>query len=813
MSLISNTELEKALAEKQYDKAINIYLKANEIGSNRLKTLSKAVDLATDPSVSEKTVKKLQESLIGALTFNPPKEWLEHSFDYLIKVIPAILPEPLERANCYSEFAKHLESASSSLGKQGFLLAGEQYKLAKNYKDARTAYQHINEFSSINTIYLLELQDFVDELEVSQAINLFNEYFEWNNKYSYISSKQLLENWIEISNQTLNVLGDASNLPKNKKNIVHNDVIFLMQKDVWQWAVKLHMVNLSLWRSYFNLAIRQQNFSQVDYWIEQSIINKLHSKDELGLHIISQFSNISTGAVIQLSSLIITRFGDTSAVLKKLVAQLEIVVTKVELVESRLDIANLIIRLYQDLEETQKYMMWKIERVELLYRTHNKEAAFKEIHDIQTRITGDREFINLVDQHILDIAKFLTQSKNFNDAENVFEILINLYTSINDSIAAGKIYGEEANLFFGLEHKNANDILNRSMKLLSGHPIEAGFIQEKIGENLFHNGRENIANDFFVEANKFFHQDESLGKEAASNLGKILVNLSRQLLQDKKRRKFYDQYYDLAEKIFIDWGLANQFASDLLFEVKRLIEGHADTEAINTIAIRTGKQIENSGDIFRLVSMLSDYSTELLEKRDIPASSLISQTILGVLEEHNSMVLIKEFGLKLALAFFDLEEVVIGDDILEHVITVYENDQEFQIAGDALYKAGLVLAKAKGHDQAVARIGRAVTFYEDTNNSRAIENEVIKCLDLARQLSDKNKDEGQLYISKANDIIENTDADISETTLNMAYANYSEHLLQKSQSIVQQTALPRRKHQKKQLFAKKTKNTDDSLNI
>ena len=813
MSLIPDTELEKALTEKQYDKAINIYLKMSDGSSNRLEILNKVLDLAEHPSVSTKTTKKIYESLFGALVLNPPKDWLEKSFSYVIKTTPNISSDSLDKAHYYIEFAKALEKMSSNFSKQGFILAGEQYSFAKAFRDARTVYQHINESSSINDLYLLELQELCVELDISSAINLFNEYFEWNSKCSFTSSKILLETWIKISNQALNLLSNESALPKNKMKINCSDLIILIQKDIWQRSLQLNMADLTLWTAYFDLAFKQQILPLIDYWIEQSLVNKLHSKTDLGLFIIDHFNEANISNIIQLSSFLVIRFEDSKAVLEKLVAHLEVIIEKTDLIELKLEATNLIIKLYQLLEEKQKNLIWKIKHVELLYRNRSKEEAFKEIQDIQTRISGDHNFITLLSPYFLAIAKFLTQSKNYPDAEEVFESLINLYNSINDRIAAGRIYGEEASLFFETERKNANDILNKSMQLLSSYPIEAGLVQQKIGENLFNIGRENLANNYFVSSNKYFQQDKSMGREMASNLGKLLVNLSRQLLQDKKRRKFYDHYYDLAEKIFIEWGLASQFASDLLFEIKRVIEAHTDTEAINTIAIKTGKHIENSGDFLRLTAMLYDYSSALIEKGDISNGALISQTIFAILEEHESSKLIKEFGLKIALTFFDIKEVIIGDDMLERVISFYEDDKEFQAAGDALYKAGLILVMVERHEQAVATFGRATSFYEEANNSKAIEDIIVKCLDIAKQLSDKNKVEGQLYISKANEIIENTNTEISETTLNSAYSNYTEYLLQQSQSMIHQTTMPRRKHKKKEWFDKTQKDSNDSRHI
>lgn len=160
------------------------------------------------------------------------------------------------------------------------------------------------------------------------------------------------------------------------------------------------------------------------------------------------------------------------------------------------------------------------------------------------------------------------------------------------------------------------------------------------------------------------------------------------------------------------------------------------------------------------------------------------------------------------LEFFKIQgAAIVGDDLLNDVISIFEDKNDYKSAASVLSEAGLLIHKLKRHEHAVAVLGRAVSYYLELENegNKHIESIIIKMLDIARELASNNDENSQFYIKKVNDITKTTGIQVEGYGAQAAHSSYTEQLINLSTIRVRSNIKKfGRKHKKKrQFFGKK----------
>ena len=102
MSLTDNPDINNAIENKEFDKAVNLYLKIkDEDNSIRLKAISAAINLSNN-DLSEKSHKKIVAAVTEALTLNPDVEWSTKAYNYFLATIKNLNLNEIDKAKNFT---------------------------------------------------------------------------------------------------------------------------------------------------------------------------------------------------------------------------------------------------------------------------------------------------------------------------------------------------------------------------------------------------------------------------------------------------------------------------------------------------------------------------------------------------------------------------------------------------------------------------------------------------------------------------------------------------------------------------------------
>ena len=153
--------------------------------------------------------------------------------------------------------------------------------------------------------------------------------------------------------------------------------------------------------------------------------------------------------------------------------------------------------------------------------------------------------------------------------------------------------------------------------------------------------------------------------------------------------------------------------------------------------------------------------------------------------------------------------LLIAEDVISRVSDYLEENEHFSDLGSLLIETGKFLFRRKMFEQSVTYFERGLNFYVEIGDKEIITEELTNILELARRLAVKNNEYSINYIELANRISKDADIDLKNNpNAQLAYQSYSEHLLKKSKTMVEERIVrPGRLHKKKRdlssLFKKK----------
>jgi tetratricopeptide (TPR) repeat protein len=189
-------------------------------------------------------------------------------------------------------------------------------------------------------------------------------------------------------------------------------------------------------------------------------------------------------------------------------------------------------------------------------------------------------------------------------------------------------------------------------------------------------------------------------------------------------------------------------------------------------------------------------------------------TYLKILIEFNNKLEIIRRSKNIVSRFFDKKEptfTIIAEDIISQTSDYLEDIDDLDSLGEVLIETGHFLFRRKNFEQSVAYLERGLNYYLDTGNKEQVIDEISKILDLARRLAVKNNEYAKNYIELANRVSIEMGIDLkNDVNAQLAYQSYSEHLLKKSKTMVEERKVqPGRRHKRKRdlstLFKKKEK--------
>ena len=608
MSLNDNPDINNAIENKEFDKAVNLCLKIkDEDNSSRLIAISAAINLSNN-DLSEKSHKKIIAAINDALTLNPDEEWSTKAYNYMLNAVQNVNISEIDKAKNFLIISDFIEQKSTGLGKDGYIKAGNEYHKILQFELAKESYDKAKQYDRSFFMFQEDIKYNFQEYNISKAINILDKFIQWNKNIDYKNRDVIFEFWYEETNKILETLVNTELFLNLKKKIKREDSITVLHESIWEQALAVNKISLEVWDWYFQQALSMELVSLLDYWIDKAIKSSLYNIQELGSYVNSKIEKLTLENLIQFAPLFIRKFQSEKVVLSPFAVYLENSFSTSIPPQIQLNVINQIIFLFQHLEETFKTLWWKLQRASVYYRLINIENVLKDLEEIGSLSKNNNEYVNKLGESFLNLSMKMTRSKDYELAEQSFDILIGMYQSINDVSKAGRILGDQSALFYEHKRKNASDIMNKAITILSGseHINLRGQIHQKIGESLFNIDQESEALELFKQANKLYLNDKTNSVNNAKTLGSGLEVYSRQLLQDKKKRKLYEKYYSFMESVFQDWGLGEELSKTLVFELKRLIDSNIDPEDIATMAEKTGSRLRADQEINLFAKMLQE---------------------------------------------------------------------------------------------------------------------------------------------------------------------------------------------------------------
>ena len=809
----SNPDLIKAEQERvvgNYDKAINLLLKVgSEHPELRFQLVSQAIDLYGNrphvlKEISEKTCRRVVDAILDHIgSDSVPASWWDQTFKISDQILQGSAYQDKEKGDIYNKFAGRLSSLSSLQTGEAYSRAGEFYLLIHNYRAARDAFSYTGNNQKILDLYWTEVKVLLSSMEYDEVISRFDEMVIWNNETRLVDQFDMFRDWNSLVLRTLESLESADNLSRIKKGFDREVFVLKLQKSVWSFAKEVKTANADIFEPLFQYGTRNSFVEVLDFLIGEMFALSLYSPTKHTFIVEELISNLEIGKVSTLVPLLIKRLAASTETLIAVEKVLEKRTQEFIVKEDLLRLLNQLVFLTSYLREPFKTIWWRIQRAVVHYELDQPERGQQDLIDAVKSTKGNKDFTYTIGEPILKLAESLASTKQFEESHKAFEHLAALYKSVDDIQSAGNVFGQQIKLFYKYGEKSSPILLQNALQMFTGKellPIQ-GLLKQRAGEGLVEAGNDEEALMFFGEAQELYKEADTSAQGAS--LGEYLEATTRILLVDRRRRKHYSAYASLTENVYDAWGQADKLSRTLVFELMRLVASKAEAEAIVEMAAKVGRRLHNADDIRQYAYGLRDYSSDLLEKNDSVHAGEIGRILLTTLDQHSQGGLIKELGMAIALIFFNAKEPIIATDLLEKAITEFEKEGGYQEVAQALLQAGITLGRAELHSQAIATIGRSISYFEDAGNTGGIEAAIIQLLNISRRLSDKGMDEAQLYISKANSIMQQTGIMLEGTEVEKTYSAYSDHLINKSAAIVKDAFSPRRKHQKRQFFKKK----------
>ncbi|MHA2366424.1 MAG: hypothetical protein ACXAC7_20875 [Candidatus Hodarchaeales archaeon] len=231
-------------------------------------------------------------------------------------------------------------------------------------------------------------------------------------------------------------------------------------------------------------------------------------------------------------------------------------------------------------------------------------------------------------------------------------------------------------------------------------------------------------------------------------------------------------------------------SDSILFEMRKVAQEISENQNPETaqilikLASQASEIIPSKEQFSKILEVLHSSMKLFLESNNTRTAGLLADKIIDLLEARNEGI--AEGVADVPLEFFKLSEgVTIGEDLLNRLISFWEDENKLERCADALNQVGFLLHNLRRHEHAVAVLGKSVTYYQDLEEGKKqIEDLILKLLDIARSLALKNDSNDQHYIQKANEISNMTGIKVEGYAIEAAHSSYAEHLLNKSSTMV-----------------------------
>lgn len=209
----------------------------------------------------------------------------------------------------------------------------------------------------------------------------------------------------------------------------------------------------------------------------------------------------------------------------------------------------------------------------------------------------------------------------------------------------------------------------------------------------------------------------------------------------------------------------------------------------------------------KIFEALKSGTKALLDAGKIMDAATLTDKAIDVMEEHKVKVL-GPVAQEMAKYFLETTEAaahVTGEDILNRVTFLLEDEERFEEAGNIYFEVGRRMSALERHEQSTAMIGRALSFYQDAGMPDKTKEMLMWTLEKARELAVQQRVEALTYIEKANEITRETGIEFNDKAINLALENFSEHLLNTALSDVRSKFVyyGRTHKRKRKLFGKK----------
>ena len=511
MSLTDNPDINNAIENKEFDKAVNLYLKIkDEDNSIRLKAISAAINLSNN-DLSEKSHKKIVAAVTEALTLNPDVEWSTKAYNYFLATIKNLNLNEIDKAKNFTAISNFIEQRIAGSGKEGYINAGNEYHKIFQFELAKESFDKAEQFDKSFDMFQEEIKYNFREYNINKSIDILEKLIQWNEKIGYTNRGIIFDFWYEEVNSLLKTLVDTESFFNIKKKINRDESITILHRNIWEQALAVNKISIEVWVWYFQQALSIELVELLDYWVDRAIDSALYSKLELGSYINSKIDKLKLENLIQFSPLFIRKFQTEKEVLIPFAEYLANSFSSSLPLQIQLNVINQVIYLFQHLEENFKTLWWQLQRASVYYRLKNLEDVIKDLEEIGSKSKGNKEYVNKLGDEFLNLTMKMVKSRDYDLAEQSFNIIIDMYLSINDISKAGTILGEQSALFFEHKRKNASDIMDRAMSILSGAECInlRGQIKQKIGESLFNIDQELEALELFKQANKLYLDDKT----------------------------------------------------------------------------------------------------------------------------------------------------------------------------------------------------------------------------------------------------------------------------------------------------------------
>lgn len=253
-----------------------------------------------------------------------------------------------------------------------------------------------------------------------------------------------------------------------------------------------------------------------------------------------------------------------------------------------------------------------------------------------------------------------------------------------------------------------------------------------------------------------------------------------------------------------------------IVEFRRLIENLPSSKKNSEVAKNLVKMANESKDIIglsdpdflRILTALQESIKFFANENKIRESGILCDAYVDLLEELNNPEEMIKGTKELSEIFFtktDTAYHIYFEDIVNRIVSFLDDDSLLEELADLLITIGQKLQKQKIHEMAITYYERGITYLIDAGNEQSVLKQINQLIETARVLSLKNNEYSSQYIDLVNNLIQESNIDLSkDTNTQLAYQSFSEHLLKSSKNVVaSRFTQSGRLHKKKREFFKK----------